>query len=33
MDITYPHRQRLVHEMKPVKQILELYPALSVSNL
>ncbi|CAF4461008.1 unnamed protein product [Rotaria socialis] len=33
MDITYPHRQRLVHEMKPVKHILELYPALSVSNL
>ncbi len=33
MDITYPHRQRLVREMKPIKEIVELYPALSVTNL
>ncbi|CAF4440201.1 unnamed protein product, partial [Didymodactylos carnosus] len=33
MDITYPHRQRIVREMKPIKEIVELYPALSVTNL
>ena len=33
MDITYPHRQRLVREMKPIKQIVDLYPALSVTDL
>ncbi len=33
MDITYPHRQRLVREMKPIKEIVELYPALSTINL
>ena len=30
MDITYPH---LIREMKPVKQMIDLYPALSVTNL
>ncbi|CAF4717373.1 unnamed protein product, partial [Rotaria socialis] len=33
MDITYPHRQRLVREMKPIKQIVTLYPALAVVDL
>ncbi|CAF1316320.1 unnamed protein product [Rotaria sordida] len=33
MDITYPHRQRLVQEMKPIKQIIDLYPALTVTDL
>jgi hypothetical protein len=33
MDITYPHRLRLVREMKPIKQIVTLYPALAVVDL
>ncbi len=33
MDLTYAHRQRLVQEMKPIKEIIELYPALSIANL
>ncbi|CAF3791531.1 unnamed protein product [Rotaria sp. Silwood1] len=33
MDITYPHRHRLVQEMKPIKQIIDLYPALTVIDL
>ncbi|CAF4394456.1 unnamed protein product, partial [Rotaria magnacalcarata] len=33
MDITYAHRQNLVREMKPIKEIIELYPALSITDL
>ncbi|CAF1332359.1 unnamed protein product [Rotaria sordida] len=33
MDIKYVHHQRLVQEMKSIKEIVELYPALSVTNL
>ncbi|CAF3911302.1 unnamed protein product [Rotaria magnacalcarata] len=33
MDITYAHRQHLVREMKPIKEIIELYPALSITGL
>jgi hypothetical protein len=33
MDLTYAHRQRFVQEMKPIKEIIELYPALSITNL
>lgn len=33
MDLTYPHRQRLVREMKPIKDIIELYPAFSIVSL
>ncbi len=33
MDTTYLHRQQLVREMKPIKIIVELYPALSIPNL
>ncbi|CAF2819414.1 unnamed protein product [Rotaria sp. Silwood2] len=32
MDLTYAHRQRLVQEMKPIKEIIELYPALSITD-
>jgi len=32
MDITYAHRQRLVREMKPIKEIIELYAALSITD-
>ncbi|CAM4806428.1 unnamed protein product [Rotaria magnacalcarata] len=33
MDITYAHRQNLIREMKPIKEIIELYPALSITDL
>ncbi|CAF3873487.1 unnamed protein product, partial [Rotaria sp. Silwood1] len=33
MDATYSHRKQLVQEMKPVKDIVELYPALAITNL
>ncbi|CAF4517659.1 unnamed protein product [Rotaria socialis] len=33
MNITYAHRQNLVREMKPTKEIIELYPALSITDL
>jgi hypothetical protein len=33
MDTTYSHRQQLVREMKPIKDIIELYPGLSITNL
>ncbi|CAF1329724.1 unnamed protein product, partial [Didymodactylos carnosus] len=33
MDITYPHRQRIVRDMRPIKEIVKLSPALSVTNL
>ncbi len=33
MDATYSHRQQLVREIKPIKNIVELYPALSITNL
>lgn len=33
MDITYLHRQHLVRDMKPIKEIVELYPAFSVVSL
>jgi len=33
MDIAYPHRQRIVRKRRPIKEIVELYPALSVTNL
>lgn len=33
MDLTYSHRQRLVREMKPIKEIVDLYPALCVHDL
>lgn len=34
MDISmkYAHCQRLVREMKPIKEIIELYPALSITD-
>jgi hypothetical protein len=32
MDITYAHRQRLIRETKPIKEIIELYPALSITD-
>lgn len=33
MGLTYPHRQRLVQEMKPIKEIVNHYPALSINDL
>ncbi|CAF1458973.1 unnamed protein product, partial [Adineta steineri] len=33
MDATYSHRQQLVQEMKSIKDIVDLYPALSITNL
>ncbi|CAF1391843.1 unnamed protein product [Rotaria sordida] len=33
MDATYSHRKQLVQEMKPFKDIVELYPALAITNL
>jgi hypothetical protein len=33
MDITYAHRQCLVQKMKPIKEIIELYPALSITDI
>ncbi|CAF1458987.1 unnamed protein product [Adineta steineri] len=33
MDTIYSHRQQLVREMKFIKDIVELYPALSITNL
>ncbi|CAF3580674.1 unnamed protein product [Rotaria sordida] len=33
MDATYSHRKQLVQEMKPVKDIVEVYPALAITNL
>jgi hypothetical protein len=32
MNITYAHRQHLVREMKSIKEIIELYPALSITD-
>jgi len=32
MDLTYAHRQRLVREMKPIKEIIELYSALLITD-
>ena len=33
MDMTYSHRQRIIKENKLIKEILELYPALSVTTI
>ncbi|CAF3941964.1 unnamed protein product [Rotaria sordida] len=33
MNIMFVDRRRLVQEMQPVNDIVELYPALSVTNL
>jgi hypothetical protein len=33
MDTTYSHRQQLVREMKPIKDIVELYVGLSITSL
>ncbi|CAF4136886.1 unnamed protein product, partial [Adineta steineri] len=33
MNTTYSHRQQLVREMKSIKDIVELYSALSITNL
>lgn len=33
MDLTYTHRQRLVQETKPIKEIVQLYPALAITDL
>ena len=33
MDLTYPNRRRLVREMKPIKEIVDLYSGFCVHDL
>ncbi|CAF4376815.1 unnamed protein product [Rotaria socialis] len=33
INIIYAHRQHLVRDMRPIKEIIELYPALSIADL